>query len=36
MKSQKLYKPRFPWWAFDFQNERKGFWRWVLHTTYML
>lgn len=27
MKSQKLYKPRLPWWAFDFQNERKGFWR---------
>lgn len=27
MKSQKLDKPRLPWWAFDFQNERKGFWR---------
>lgn len=27
MKSNKLYKPRFPWWNFDFINERKGFWR---------
>lgn len=27
MKSQKLNKPRFPWWCFDFINERKGFWK---------
>ena len=27
MKKHKLYKPRMPWWAFDFINERKGFWK---------
>lgn len=31
MKKNKLYYPRFPWWNFDFINERKGFWKKLHH-----
>lgn len=31
MKKHKLFYPRFPWWTFDFINERKGFWKKLHH-----
>lgn len=27
MKSQKGFKKKVPWWAFDFTNEDKGWWK---------